>query len=291
MKKRAVVFGGSGFLGSHVADALTERGFAVSIYDRRPSPYLGSEQEMIIGDILDRKGIEEAVALADVVYNFAGIADIEEANQKPIQAIEANVLGNAFVLEACKKAGVSRFVYASTLYVYSRAGCFYRSTKQASELLIESYHEAYGLPFTVLRFGSLYGPRCDERNFIYRAVAEAIANRRIVREGDGEELREYIHVLDAAQGSVEILEKEYENEYVILTGQQQLRVKDLLQTISEILGGGIDIDYVPPKTNYHYQVTPYAFSPKLAKRLVGRSYIDLGQGLLQLIQERQAKGE
>lgn len=284
MKKKVVVFGGSGFLGSHVADALSEAGYEVVIYDIKQSPYLQKSQKMIVGDIMDEKKVTDAIQRCDIVYNFAGVADIDEASKKPLDTIRANILGNSFVLEACKKAKIEKFVFASSLYVYSKAGSFYRSAKQACELLIENYNEIYGLPYTILRYGSLYGPRADERNFIHKTIKQALADGKIIREGDGEEIREYIHVYDAAKSSVEILSDEFRNQYVIITGNQQMKVKDLLLIIKEMLDNKIEVKYIQPSFTYHYEITPYTFAPKLAKRLINRSYVDLGQGILKCIQ-------
>jgi UDP-glucose 4-epimerase len=280
---KIVVFGGSGFLGSHVADALTDAGHNVTIYDIRPSPYLTDAQKGIIGDILDSAKVEKTVHNADVVYNFAGIADINDASQKPLDSVKYNILGNSIILEACHKAKIKRYVFASSLYVYSKAGSFYRSTKQACELLIENYHEAFGLSYTILRYGSLYGPRADDRNFIYRVIQQALTEGKIAREGDGEEIREYIHVLDAAKGSVDILSEEFANQHVILTGQQQMKIKDLLMMIKEMLDNKVKVEFLPASKNHHYEITPYSFAPKIGKRLTSRTYLDLGQGILDSI--------
>ena len=284
MKKKVVVFGGSGFLGSHVADALSEAGYEVVIYDIKQSPYLQKSQKMIVGDIMDEKKVTDAIQGCDIVYNFAGVADIDEASKKPLDTIRANILGNSFILEASKKAKIEKFVFSSSLYVYSKAGSFYRSAKQACELLIENYNEIYGLPYTILRYGSLYGPRADERNFIHKIIKQALADGKIIREGDGEEIREYIHVYDAAKSSVEILSDEFRNQYVIITGNQQMKVKDLLLIIKEMLDNKIEVKYIQSSFTYHYEITPYTFAPKLAKRLINRSYVDLGQGILKCIQ-------
>lgn len=280
---KIIVFGGSGFLGSHVADALTDAGHEVTVYDIVPSPYLRKSQKGITGDILDSAKVEDAVKNADVVYNFAGIADINDASQKPLESVKYNILGNSIILEACCKAQVQRFVFASSLYVYSKAGSIYRSTKQACELLIENYHEIFGLSYTILRYGSLYGPRTDERNFIYRAIKQALKEGVILREGDGEEIREYIHVLDAAKGSVDILSNEFANQHVILTGQQQMKIKDVLVMIKEMLDNKIKVEFLPADKNHHYEITPYSFAPKMGKRLTSKTYLDLGQGILDSI--------
>jgi len=286
---KVIVFGGSGFLGSHVADALTNAGHHVVVYDIVESPYLLNAQEMIVGDILNEKDVEKTVGGCDIVYNFAGLADIDEAAQKPLESVKANILGNTIILEACRKAAVKRFVFASSIYVYSKSGSFYKSTKQASELLIEDYNEAFGLPYTILRYGSLYGPRADEANAIYRYIRQAITEGKITRYGDGEELREYIHVIDAARGSVEILSEEFINQRVILTGNQQMRMKDVLLMIKEMLGNKTKIEFLESTQSHHYEITPYSFIPKIGKKLTFRTYLDFGQGVLESISELHKK--
>lgn len=286
MSKRVIVFGGSGFLGSHVADVLTDTGYEVIIYDLKPSSYLRPTQKMIIGDIMDEGLVHDSLKGCEFVYNFAGIADMLEACQRPLDSVRYNILGNSIILEACRKLGVRRFVFASSLYVYSKSGAFYRSTKQACELLIENYHEVFGLPYTIIRYGSLYGPRADKSNFIYQILTQALMESKISREGDGEELREYIHVYDATRSSVEILSDEFANQYVIISGAQQMKIKDLFIMIKEMLDNKIKIEYrIPIKEDFHYGITPYAFTHKLAKKIVSKDYIDLGQGLLTYIQD------
>jgi len=282
---RAIIFGGAGFLGSHVADALTSAGYETVIFDIKKSPHLHKGQELLVGNILDKKAVGKAVAGSDVVYNFAGIADIQEAHTRPVETVENNVLGNTIILEACRLNGVKRFVFASTVYVYSDAGSFYRSSKQACELIIENYNEVFGLPYTILRYGSLYGPGADETNWVYAVLKQAITEGKITRHGDGEEIREYIHVEDAARCSVTILGDEFINQSVIITGHQPIRVKDVMIMIREILGNKIELEFLPADSRLHYEITPYTFNPKIARRFVSNSYLDLGQGLLQCIEE------
>ena len=286
---KVVVFGGSGFIGSHVADALTAAGHNVTIFDRKPSPFLQYSQKMIVGDILNEGLVRKTVEGSGYVYNFAAIADIEEASRKPIESVKTNILGNTVILDACRKTDVKRFIFASSIYVYSKSGSFYRSTKQACELLIENYKEIFGLPYTIIRYGSLYGPRADKNNFIYSVLRQALVEKKISREGDGEEIREYIHAYDAARCSIEILGDDFINQYVIITGNQQMKIKDLFLMIKEILDNQIKIRYSKPKGNYHYEITPYTFAPKLAKRYMSKTYLDLGQGLLKTLEEIHGK--
>lgn len=282
---KAIVFGGSGFLGSHVADCLTARGYTVTIFDLNPSPYLLPEQTMVEGDILDEEAVHAAIAGQDVVYNFAGIADLDDATTKPKLTVQLNVQGNLNIMEGCLRTPVRRFVYASTIYVYSQKGGFYRCSKQAAEIYIEEYQRRYGLNFTILRYGTLYGPRADERNSIFRYLKQALEKRRIVCQGNGEELREYIHVSDAARLTVDILHEEYQNCHIIITGHYPMKFKEMLLMIGEILGGNIIIDFIGDESGDHYTLTPYSFVPKIGHKLVNHRYLDMGQGLLECLHE------
>ena len=145
-KKKIVVFGGSGFLGSHVSDELTRNNYEVVIFDLNESPYLLPNQKMVKGNILDRNSSErKTIKGSYAVYHFAAIADLKEARDNPIDTVSFNVLGTTYILEACREFNIKRFIYASTIYVYSNHGSFYRSSKQACELFIENYQKEYGL--------------------------------------------------------------------------------------------------------------------------------------------------
>lgn len=285
--KTACVVGGSGFLGSHVADQLSDAGYAVCIYDRSESRWLRSDQRMIVGDLLDLQSLTQAIAGAEVVYNFAALADLNDALNKPLQTVQVNVLGAVNVLEACRTNAVHRCLYASTVYVYSREGGFYRCSKQAAENYVEEFQRVYGLDYTILRYGSLYGPRADETNGLLRIVTRAIETGVLRYEGSPDALREYIHVEDAARASVAALGEDFCNESVVLTGQEPMRVLDLLEMLAEILGLKDGVQFVEGEQPGHYVRTPYAYQPKLGRKYVPPMHVDLGQGLLQLINEVQ----
>jgi UDP-glucose 4-epimerase len=285
---RAIVFGGSGFLGSHVADTLSEAGYQVKIFDLVESPHQRLDQEMIVGDIMEFDKVVESLDGCSYVYNFAGIANLDDASTRPIETAKLNVEGNINILEACRLKGVSRFVYASTIYVYSNKGGFYRCSKQASELYIEEFSNRFGLPHTILRYGTLYGPRADERNSVYRYVSQALKCGRIEVSGTGKELREYIHVRDAARLSVRILDEEFKNRHLIITGHHPVEFGQLLEIIKEILGQDVVISYRPLERSDvrdHYSITPYSFTPKVGEKLTTDCYVDLGQGLLECLGE------
>ncbi|MCE7915775.1 MAG: NAD(P)-dependent oxidoreductase [Nitrosomonas sp. PRO4] len=283
--EKVIVFGASGFLGSHVADALSAAGYRVRLFDRSPSPYLKKNQEMFVGDIMNLDQVIEAAKDASIVYNFAAIADIDEAHDKPIPTATINVLGNMHALEAARIAGARRFVFASSVYVYSESGSFYRASKQAAERFTETYHDRYGLNYNILRYGSLYGRRSDTRNGIYRMLHEAVAHHSITYKGSGEAMREYIHVEDAARMSVQILAPEFANRHLILTGQEKLRIKDVMTMISEMLPWPVELSFDEANAVHHYEITPYAFQPRIGRKLVLNEHVDLGQGLLDCLRE------
>jgi len=277
---KAVVFGGSGFIGSHVADELSRRKYDVRIFDREASPYLNSEQQMVIGDITNEELVRKAVDGCDIVYNFAAISDIDECRKRPLDVIETNIMGNARILEACKNNNIKRYIFASTVYVYGDWGAFYKSSKQACELFIDDYSKIYGLPYTILRYGSLYGDRAGGGNSIYRFLKEALTEGTITYHGTGDEIREWIHVRDAAISSVDMLDDAYEGQSVIITGQRAMRYKEILEMICEMTKGNTKVLFEKKVADTHYTATPCTFTPKFAKKIIPQQCVDIGQGLM-----------
>jgi UDP-glucose 4-epimerase len=283
---KVVVIGGSGFMGSHTADVLSEHGYKVTIFDSAPSAWIRDDQEMVVGDMLDQNAIDNVVAGARYIYHFAGIADIGEARERPFDTIHLNVMGTTVALEAAVKHSAERFVFASTMYVYSRYGSFYRASKQACETIIEAYHEQFCTEFTFLRYGSLYGPRSQEWNGLRQCVSQIVQNKRLDYKGTGQERREYIHVRDAARLSVDILDEAHKNQAVTVTGQQILNSEELIDLIFEISGVEKNVTFNPDESQEgHYVMTPYRYTPRQAKKMVPDEFIDLGEGVLELVEE------
>lgn len=285
-KGRALVTGGGGFVGSHTADALSAAGYDVRIFDRDVSPYLAAGQEMVTGDITDPAAVRKAAEGCDILYHFAAIADIEEAKKRPVDTWRVNIGGTLNALEAAREAGVKRFVFASTIYVYSDQGSFYRVSKQACENYVETYAKVFGLPFTILRYGSLYGRRAGPDNGIARLIASGLDEGRIVYHGHPDALREYIHVTDAARLSVDILADEFENRHIILTGNERMKIGDVMRMISEMMPGRPTAEFGDVTLAAHYAVTPHKYNPTIGHKLVRNDHIDLGQGILDCIAEQ-----
>ncbi|WP_234571680.1 NAD-dependent epimerase/dehydratase family protein [Rhodohalobacter sp. 614A] len=285
-KLNVLVTGGAGFLGSHISDELSDRGHNVTITDLEESKWIRDDQEMAVGDITDNDFLEQVMEGKDVVYHLAALADLNAAKTRPVETAKINVLGTVNLLDMAVKKGVKRVVFASSVYVYSREGGFYRCSKQACENYIEEFNNIYDLDYTILRYGSLYGPRTDESNGVYRLLKQAMEQSEVQHRGAPEDKREYIHVLDAAKLSVDILDDEFKNTHVVITGNDVLRIEDLFYMFSEILGKNIHQTYIEGEEwDGHYRVTPYTFTPKTGKKLTTPHYVDMGQGILQVIED------
>jgi len=235
---------------------------------------------MILGDLLDEIKVREVLRGVDVVYNFSGISSLEECAEVPITAVKNNILGHTILLEQCRLQQVTRVVFASSIYVYSRHGSFYKVTKQACEQLTEEYQRKYGLDYTILRYGSLYGPRAQEWNGVQRYLSQAIKEGKIEYPGTGEEKREYIHVLDAARLSMDVLGDEFKNKYITITGGDSLSSRELLEMIREMLDNKVEIQFTNKTMFHHYKITPYSFALPMAMKLSPNPSIDMGEGIL-----------
>lgn len=292
MSKQIVVFGGSGFLGCYVVEELLKRGYEVTVSDIRKSAYLPDGCSFVQCDIMDREKVKSLITdTTDFVYNFAGMANLDRAVTMPVETIEFNIMGNMNVLEGCRHSNVKRFIYASSAYALSDKGSFYGVSKLASEKLIEEYYKAYGQKFTIVRYGSVYGERAYDNNYLYSVLKSAITKKKIVHDRDGQEIREYIHAQDAAVMSVDIIEDEkFTNDHIILTGIERMKRVELFTMIKEILNGDVEISLNKDVNDHHYKITPYSFQPSTCKKLVPNPYIDMGQGILDCIREIHSEG-
>ena len=188
-------------------------------------------------------------------------------------------------MEACIDNKVKRFFFASSIYVYSGQGGVYRSTKQACELLIKNYSENYNLKFTNIRLGSLYGTRANKFNPISNAILQALRKNKIDRQGDGNELRSYINVEDAANNVNELFKKKYENVNVDMMGSQAVRVKEVLKTISKYLNNNVEIKYTGKSDNHHYKFSPFNYKPVKSIKLNNFKQVSLNEGIKKLIED------
>lgn len=269
---KVLVTGGSGFLGSYLVKELENRSHKVYNFDISKG-----------NDIRNWSNIAKLLKDYKYIYHLAAESDIETDDINKI--IDINIKGTANLLEASRIYDAKRFIFASTIYVYGNKGSFYRISKQTCEDLIKEYSKLYGIPYTILRYGSLYGPNANEHNWIYRAIRQAMTENKITRQGNGNEIREYLHIKDAAELSVDMLDNKYENNTYILTGNQTMRIRDLHEMIREILDKDIKLEYKGNNNDSHYDITPYRYVEDTAKKVTKNEYHDLGQGLLECIKK------
>jgi UDP-glucose 4-epimerase len=282
---RVLVTGGSGFLGKSISDFFSKNGHQVIVFDKCEPQNLLDGQTYVKGDLFDNKSLDQALKNVDIVLHFAAQADIDYSEENPEETLENNIHGTINLLKKVKDLNLKRFFFSSSVYVNSKHGSFYGVSKQCCEKIIEEYSRRYGLDFTILRYGSLYGPNANEFNSISSIIQSALSSKSIERSGDGEEIREYVFIDDAAEMTYETLSEDYKNKHVFISGNQQIKVKDLLVMINEILGGDIKISYKEKDNNQlHYGITPYSHKMNSAKRIVLKNFTDLGDGLLQVIQ-------
>ena len=152
-----------------------------------------------------------------------------------MQTVTKNILGTVNILELSKKYKVKRFIYASSIYSLSVQGGFYRCSKKAAEDYIEEYYKNYGLNFTIVRYGSLYGMRTDRSNGVYRIIKDALQNKELQYIGNKNVIRKYINVIDAAKATANTISLKYSNKYVNITGARSYKVTHLLDVVAKSL--------------------------------------------------------
>lgn len=284
MKKIAVI-GGAGFIGSYVTQELLQRNYEVVAADLSANKFI-PEHVFSPVDIMNPEQLESLFSdTFDAVIQLAGFASLDDSVQEPYATLNLNIMGNLNVLEALrKKAFKGKFIYASSMYAGNPKGAFYGISKMSSEKIVEEYGKKFGLNWSILRYGSVYGDRNFHNNYIYNLIREAIETGNIEHEGDGNEVREYIHALDTAKLTVDVMENDsYLGKKIILTGMERMRRVELFEMIKEILGGDVQIALKNSGYQHHYKMTPHQFTPEIHQKLVANPYIEMGQGLLEVV--------
>lgn len=258
---RVLVTGGSGFIGSHVVDKLRARGHEPVIYDLRPSPWHeAGSVDTVLGSITDREALERALHSCDAVAHLAAVADVNDVHAEPEDAERVNARGTVAVLEAARRAGVKRIVYASTIWVYSDCAeeavdeetllpapsHLYTSTKLAGELYCKAYQELYGIDYTILRFGIPYGPRAREAAVVPAFVGKALRGEPLTLAGDGGQSRRFVYVEDLADGVALGLGEVATNRVYNLASEENVSIKQIAERIKELMGD-VEIVHTPAR--------------------------------------------
>jgi UDP-glucose 4-epimerase len=209
--------------------------------------------DSVLGDLLDRDALRAAMDRCDAVVHLAAAADVDDVALRPAEAEAVNARGTLNVLEAARGAGVSRVVYASTIWVYGSAtgtvdedhtvelpDHLYTATKLAGEMYCRSYAALYGLECTVLRFGIPYGPRARPAGVIPIFVRKALAREPVTIAGEGLQSRRFVYVEDLAEGVVRGLGPQAGGRVYNLVGEESVTVRGIADAVGDLLGG-VDI--------------------------------------------------
>jgi dTDP-glucose 4,6-dehydratase len=225
-KLRVFVTGAEGFIGSHVVDGLLRGGHQVTAYvlynsfnsagwlDRDDVASNGNLQ-IVPGDIRDADSVQAAIGAHDVVIHLASLVAIPYSYQAPRSYLETNAIGTLNVMEAARRAGVSRVVHASTSEVYGSAQYVpideehplvgqspYSASKIAADQVSHSYWASFGLPVVSLRPFNAYGPRQSQRAFIPSVMVQLLAGAQELSLGSLTPTRDLTFVEDTAAGFI-----------------------------------------------------------------------------------------
>lgn len=287
---KALVTGGAGFVGRHLVRELAKRKIKTTVFDQI-SPVDDEEGKIpgckyVTGDILDLDSLIKATKGCDLVFHTAAIAEIDEARKNPVRTMNVNVIGTVNCLEAARACSVKRFMYASSVYASGNRGSFYRVSKLTGESLCKTYFEDFGLQYTILRYGSLYGREPNHWNFIYGVCRDLLTTGEFTYTSSPDAIREYIHINDAARETVRLaLDDDFANRSVLITGHQRLKMKEFFDMIEEILGRKIKVRYESSQYQRHYIRTPYSFDIDVPIRINLSSYVDISEGILDCLHE------
>lgn len=273
---RVLLTGIAGFIGSHLARRLLDRGdevvgldaFDETLYPAAlhranlatlaPHPRL----RFVEGDLLDAPHVERLVAeQPDVVVHLAALAGVRPSIQAPKRYQRTNIEGTLNVLEACRKSGVRRLVFASSSSVYGarsevpfrerdpadRPASPYAATKRAGELLCANYAELHGLGATALRFFTVYGPRQRPEMAIHKFARLILDGKPVPLFGDGSTARDYTYVDDIIDGVVAAVDRCAPGAYRVynLGGSRTTTLKRLVELLEEGLGRRATVEWHP----------------------------------------------
>jgi len=273
----ALVTGAHGFVASHLAKALLDRGETVRVLDR-PDPRIAdlggprrsaldllglrAEVELAEGDLRDAEAVSAAVAGCDSVFHLAAQTIVGVARESPAETFEVNVRGAWNVFEACREHGVERVVFASSDKAYGsspelpyredfplRAAYPYDASKAAADIIARSYAHAYGVPLAVTRFANIYGG--GDLNFSRLIPETAIAvldGRPPVIRSDGSPERDFLHVDDAVSAYLAIAAalagEGARGEAFNAGGERPHSVREVVGLIAAAAETGIEPEYL-----------------------------------------------
>ena len=251
-----LVTGGSGFIGSHIIEALKSENHNIFNIDKVKSKFSSNYSNI---DINDSKNLEIYIKANKIeyVYHIAAIANARRSLENVNETVLTNIGGTTSVLNACANSGVKKVILASTVWVYNAVdkkngkkvdqtiyldetcpiqpecgGHFYTTSKLVSEFLCQDFQKLKGLNFTILRYGIPYGPRMWE-GLVLRAFTEnALSGKPLTIIGDGSAKRRFVHISDLAKAHVLSLSEKADNQIYNLEGNEDITIKELAEIVA-----------------------------------------------------------
>lgn len=264
---KALVTGGSGFIGSNVSKMLLSKGVDVVVFDNLSSGNYDNIRDLnvtfIKGDILDRDAISNACEGVDVVFHLAASVGRQRSIDHPQLDSEINLIGTINVLEGMRKHGVKKIVYSSSAAIFGElqspeidenhpqnADSPYGVSKLAAEKMILSYADIYEITAVCLRYFNIYG--INQRYDLYGNVIPIFAHRLFTGEplliyGDGLQTRDFVNVIDVARANV-MAGLEYQKTNVFNLGSgASITINRLAEMMQEFAGINNGIRYLPER--------------------------------------------
>ncbi|MGE3315954.1 MAG: SDR family oxidoreductase [Planctomycetaceae bacterium] len=266
-----LVTGGAGFIGSHLATGLVKRGAKVRVFDNLSTgslnnlAHLKGQYEFVEGTLTDARRVAQAVEGVEVVFHHAALASVPMSVEKPIESHEACATGTITLLDACRRAGVRRVVYAASSSCYGNDPEMpkteksqlqvlspYAAAKLAGELYCESFAASYKLETVRLRYFNVFGPRQDPASpysaVIPLFVSALMEGRRPTIFGDGSQSRDFTHVDNIVAANVLASQAPNVSGRVFnVACGTTLSVRELLEMICRMLSVPFDPIFAPPR--------------------------------------------
>jgi UDP-glucose 4-epimerase len=281
---KIVVAGGSGFIGSHVVDAVLEQGHEVLIYDLE-APRYNQPCAFVRGDTRDVDRMTQVFKAGDVVYLIAAEANVNRFFESPRFSNDITSSATISVLEAARRTSASRVILASTEWVYGslpesdeesiitedtpytqNPDHIYTSSKIAAELFCKNYQSLYGVNYTIMRYGIPFGERARPETVTPIFIRRIVRGETITIHGDGSQTRQFIYVKDLAKGNAACLNPAAENQIFNLNGTKKVSVVQIVRTLENILKKKAVLSFVEDrKGNFKGR---YISSEKARKLLV-----------------------
>ena len=267
-----LVTGGAGFIGSHVCEALLNRGDSVICIDNLDPYYSPSIKEKNLEvckkssnfsfvklDLLDKESLDEFFDKnpVDKVIHLAAKAGVRPSIKDPAGFAKVNILGTINLLEAVKERKLANFLFASSSSVYGDSSLPfsedskvdspispYAATKKAGELLCASYHNLYHIPITCLRFFTVYGPRGRPDMAPFKFTKAILEGRQIELYGYGSSRRDYTYITDIVSGLLSALDKNLDFEIINLGESHTVELKEFIKVIEKALGKKAKVNHV-----------------------------------------------